>query len=268
MKKVISLALLFMLLATANAGAAVYLEIEDIEGESTNSSSAETTNTRTSSEQKAQFELQKSNDSSAETETGTHSGGGGGGAGKVQMSTEEEKKGNVEYGWKVEEGEKLEGTGIEPDEIDFMGDNRGGEKGGTEDINIGVGELLRTNLAILLSGGSDDEAEAEENRSEVAKIILAGLQEGDRPIETLSLNFEKISVQSRERVRLFGIIPTSAKATIEIDSEAEVKVKFPWWAVFASGKNSEELGQSTLDAIVDVLKARHDTVKNAISNVR
>ncbi len=41
----------------------------------------------------------------------------------VQQGVEEgKKKGNVEYGWKVEEGEKLEQTGIEPDEIDFMGE--------------------------------------------------------------------------------------------------------------------------------------------------
>ncbi len=58
-------------------------------------------------------------------------------------TTDSGKKGNVEYNWKVEEGEKLEQTGVEPDEIDFMGENE-----------------QTTNFGVLLEGNSDDDEEA------------------------------------------------------------------------------------------------------------
>lgn len=58
-------------------------------------------------------------------------------------TTDSGKKGNVEYNWKVEEGEKLEQTGVEPDEIDFMGENE-----------------QTTNFGVLLEGNSDNDEEA------------------------------------------------------------------------------------------------------------
>lgn len=85
--------------------------------------------------------------------------------------TQSARKGNVEYGWKVEEGEKaargdmvLKGSKIgenapagDPDRPLVAGRvpdpaveremKESGEKGGTEDINIGVGELQEATVS-------------------------------------------------------------------------------------------------------------------------
>jgi hypothetical protein len=193
-------------------------------------------------------------------------------------SVDDTQGGNVEFEWQVEEGEKAQDGG-DPDRPVIQGsvpNNQSGEKGGTEDINIGVGELnmsageqeSATNFGILLGGGSENEEEAQKNRDKVAKILLEGMKETDIPVESISLNFEKITTKSNAEVKLFGFIPLSAQATVEIDAEQRVKVKFPWWAFLASGKNKEELGQRVFTTLSDVLKTRHDTVKNSINNVR
>jgi len=92
--------------------------------------------------------------------------------------------GNAETTWKVEEGEKT--PGVEPDEIDapaMEGDAEitlkamdSEEKGGTEDMNIGIGELVddglepdeidnamrqKSNFAILLRSGGDDDSDGD-----------------------------------------------------------------------------------------------------------
>lgn len=65
--------------------------------------------------------------------------------GSVDSGTDEGKKGgNVEFEWKVEEGESAAPALMEIDTIKGESKEEGkesGEKGGTEDINIGVGEL-------------------------------------------------------------------------------------------------------------------------------
>jgi hypothetical protein len=55
---------------------------------------------------------------------------------------------------------------------------------------------------------------------------------------------------------------------IEIASDKNAKVKFPWWAFMATNKNGDELGQQLVDTISNVLKTKHDTIKNSIGNIR
>lgn len=58
----------------------------------------------------------------------------------------QQKGGNVEYEWKVEEGESAAAKQLKQDSIAIKQTTHAasGEKGGTEDINIGVGELQET----------------------------------------------------------------------------------------------------------------------------
>jgi hypothetical protein len=192
---------------------------------------------------------------------------------------EQEKKGNVEYEWKVEEGTKAT-------------EEESGEKGGTEDINIGVGELqntgiepdeidfmgegkLVTNFGVLLGGGDDDsdgdDEKAREIHDAVVEILLQGAAEAEMPIEQISLNFEKINATVPYAVRIFGFIPATVRAHVEIDGEDHVKVRFPWWAFFASNtgkENKEEVGERAYSTLSNVLKAKHDTAMNAIRNLK
>lgn len=167
------------------------------------------------------------------------------------------KKGNVEYEWKVEEGEKgAPNPGVEPDEIDVADDD----------------EPITPDFGILLGGGppagGDDGEEAAESRAAIAEILMEGMQEAGAPTESISLNYEKIKAKVVQPVKLFGFIPLSADATIEIDAEQNVKVQFPWWAAFATGKDGETLGQKVFTALSNVLKTKHDTIKNSIGNIR
>lgn len=198
------------------------------------------------------------------------------------------KGGNVEFEWKVEEGEST--PGVEPDEIDAQADpqeasvdyflkiegveGESTENAGVEPDEIDVvadGEPLMTNFGILLGGdegGDDGEELTEEQLATVAGILLEGMQEEGAPAETLSLNYEKIKTTTKKEVRLFGFIPVSVDASVEIDQQNDVKVKFPWWAFLATGKDADALGEQIVTSLSNVLKTKHDTVKNAIGNIR
>lgn len=194
----------------------------------------------------------------------------------------------MEYNWKVEEGESA--PGVEPDEIDAQadpqeasdmfleikgieGESTKNQVPGVEPDEIDVAadpEPLTPDFGILLGGESEDDPESltEEQQTAVAEILLQGLQEEGAPTETLSLNYEKIKTTTKQSVKLLGIIPMEIEATVEIDAEEQVKVKFPWWSFLVSGKDSDALGQSIFTSLSNVLKTRHDTVKNAIGNIR
>jgi len=202
------------------------------------------------------------------TSTGTSAGtsGSGAGAGKVQMAatgtqkaqfdafikidgvdgeskkgTSSGAKGNVDYSWKVEEGESLKTKGVEPDEIDVASN----------------AQPITPDFSILLGGGdgsASSSEETEKNRSKIAEILLNGAKEEGAPVEQLSINYEKIKTKVRHEVKLFGIIPISTVADIEIDASARAKVSFPWWAFLASGKNEEKLGQQIVETISSVLQ--------------
>lgn len=223
----------------------------------------------------------------------------------VMVSDEETRGGNVEYEWKVEEGEKMEG--VEPDEIDAAMEQaaegqtastestRGTKKGNVEyewkveegesapPANTGFDRVdapsdpqpITPDFSILLGGGGgggsdDDEGDelTEETRSAVADILLKGMQEEGAPSETLSLNFEKIKTTAKQSVKLFGFIPLSITATVEIDADGNAEVSYPWWSFLVGGKDGDSLGKSIVASLSNVLKTKHDTIKNAIGNIR
>lgn len=167
---------------------------------------------------------------------------------KIDGVEGEAKKGNVEMQWKVEEGEKA------------------AEAPGVTDVAPDA-QPLTPDFSILLGGGSDEDEEAQEGRAAAAEILLQGMQEAGAPAEQVSLNYEKIKTKLRQDLKLFGLIPVRASVEVEVDAEERVTVRFPWWAFLASGKQAD-LGERVFATLSDVLKTRHDAVKNAIGNVR
>ncbi|HXV26441.1 MAG TPA: hypothetical protein VD862_00200 [Candidatus Paceibacterota bacterium] len=191
---------------------------------------------------------------------------------------ESEAKGNVETEWKVEEGEK---STDEPD--DSMEAKESGERGGTEDINIGIGEHRAAvdsffDIFVDLSAEGDEGGNAGilfgsggsggDGGSAVADILLQGMQEEGVPTEQISLNFEKITARVRHEVRLFGLIPVRTTADVDVDAEGGVKVRFPWWAVLATGKDAENLGSRTSGALGNVLEVKYEAILEVITGVR
>lgn len=294
MKKVIIALLLALALGPVGANAAVFVKYDGVDGESTDSS----TDSETTRVEIVPISAEKTSTRDDGEDDGSSSG-------------------NVEAEWKIEEGESAAVPGVEPDEIDapaMEGDaeitlkaqEEEEERGGTEDMNIGIGELQesglepdeidsrtrqRTNFALLLSsGGEDNEDEgldvdsdndgaamdgvepeeidlaadggAEMLREETmmrkmdADSILSAVQETtDVPIEIVQLNHEEeeLEAEVRHTVRLFGFIPVETRAHVTIDAEERIKVKFPWWAFFAGGKDREGLGDRVFSAILSVL---------------
>lgn len=249
---------------SAYAAADYYLKIDGVEGESTARASA-------TGAAEATVTSVIQSETTVEADGKSHKG-------EIDLSSAteaEKKKGNVEYGWKVEEAEKAM-------------EAESGERGGTADINIGVGELQNTgiepdeidfmgesenatNFGILL-GGSGDNEETDEERAqglERARLVIEeNAKASDQAIESVSLNFEKITTRVRHEVRLFGFIPIETTAEVDVDVEQRVAVRFPWWTIFASGDNDESVAERVYSTLSNVLKTKHDTVKNAIQNVR
>jgi hypothetical protein len=183
---------------------------------------------------------------------------------KIPPIDGESSEGKVEHEWKVEEGEKAAAPSIEPDEIDYADD----------------GEPITPDFGILLGGGIDQDDDGDtiltktedETRSQglarALEILEDGVKESDQAIESVSLNFEKITTRVRHEVMLFGLIPMTATASVDINADEEVDVHFPWWGLFATGKNSDALGERIFNTLSNVLKTKRDTIKNSIGNVR
>ncbi len=102
-----------------------------------------------------------------------------------------------------------------------------------------------------------------------------------------------VEVESQEEAKLFGFIKLPIRFVVVADMDSDgvedrVKVKFPWWSFLATtdfdadGFEAEAASKiesftikqgikaqaQLLSSISNVLKTRHDTAKNSISNIR
>ena len=224
----------------------------------------------------------------------------------------EEKKGNVEHEWKVEEAEPAARDLGKPKYEDIKASMGGtsdeeGEKGGTEDINIGVGELQGNAVsvsAVEVRGWDPKEkqeflatvkAHAQVRSEQDLENFAKGVLLENENMEEISLNFEKITMEHRSSGKLFGFIPISFTQRVELEAEGDdagrVKVKMPWFsfllkadvpaedieteaeasisANLGNNENWDFGGQAEIIATIsNVLKTRHDTVKNSVGNIR
>jgi hypothetical protein len=142
---------------------------------------------------------------------------------------------------------------------------------------------------------------APEDPSDVAtkedlELFVMSTVEADANMESVSFNFDKIVIHYATSGRLFGIIPLTFTEVVELDTDptsktvGRVKVKFPWFRFLLrpdiSAGEVEEAAEKGHDkwialdswsatdqaeafaSVSNILKTRHDTVKNSISNVR
>lgn len=282
-------AFLIVLLGAGSADAASYMKFDGVDGESADAST-QTQMTLTAQPVSEPTRVQTT------TQTDTDTDGEGA------------KKGNVEYTWKVEEGEgitpvlleidgvkgestdtsrkddgikdhtwKLEqaqasrsaggGGGEGKVQVSTFGNEESSEKGGTEDINIGVGEnAMRGGISV--AAGDIDGLTAEERQEFLAaakahaevrsqqdlEIFAKGVLLEDEQVEQISLNFEKIQVKHQARAKLFGLFPLSIIEEVEVDTQGEdagrVKVKLPWFSFLLSTESSEQELQGVVESEV------------------
>lgn len=203
-------------------------------------------------------------------------------------SDDESKKVPVEYNWKVEEGEKFQG--IEPDEIDAANDalGGGGLKGG---ISVAAGDVNglteEERQEFLATVKSHAEVKSGQDLENFAKGVLLN----DAAVDDIAVDEEGVSISYKARGKLFGIIPITFTETVMVNPIGVVKVRFPWFSFLVnedvevgdietdiSLSNRELTGTGevwdfsayarTINIISNILKTKHDTAKNSISNVR
>lgn len=201
-----------------------------------------------------------------------------------------EKKGNVETEFKVEEGEK----NIQP--LDDVSSSEGDDATSSKPKEIVVvGSKVRVSIEKLGDNAPRIDIEVDDVKSDEDLALFATKKaEEDENIEEISLNYEKINMKYSTEAKLFGFLPIAMRENIEFvaDNEGRVKVQFPWWNIFAKKainkeslerdlttafqeKSAEEDAESNarvtaqhLHVLTNILKAKHETAKNAINNVR
>lgn len=228
----------------------------------------------------------------------------------IDGESSESSKGNVETEWKVEEGESAATPGVEPDEIDVRAtsetrntEKESGEKGGTADINIGVGELNIVSVSAVEVRGWDPEKKeaflgtvqthAQVRSEQDLENFATGVLVNDTNFETIALNYDKIDVKYRMEGKLFGFLPHTytERVTVQTSAEAQerVQVRFPWYRfLLATGITETEIEESleadldlgaqtetdvrtlaqALETISISLKAKHETAMNSIRNLK
>ncbi len=131
------------------------------------------------------------------------------------------------------------------------------------------------------------------------KIYIEAVALNDPRIEFITVGKESLHVVSKEEGKLFWVIPVRMSSIVTVqytlfdssEDPASVSVKLPWWNVFVkknygAGELETELMEATewekidntdnpvaaisfaLSTVSNVLKTKHDTVKNSIGNVR
>lgn len=130
-------------------------------------------------------------------------------------------------------------------------------------------------FGILLGGGSevkggvyvasgDVNGYSDEKRAQLAAILLQGLEEAGAPVEQVSLNFEKIKVQVRQDLKLFGFIPVAARSDVDVDSRGNATVAHPWWSFLATGKDAE-LATKVVTVLTTAFTNKYEIITNAIA---
>src|SRR3989344_6775138 len=176
-------------------------------------------------------------ETSARATTSTSSAGAAaGGSGTVTTKPEEASDMFLEI--KGVEGEAAEGTPGKPKYEDIKASVGGasdeeGEKGGTEDINIGVGELQGNAVsvsAVEVRGWDPKEkqeflatvkAHAQVRSEQDLENFAKGVLLENENMEEISLNFEKITMEHRSSGKLFGFIPISFTQRVELEAEGD-----------------------------------------------
>jgi len=176
-----------------------------------------------------------------------------------------------------------------------------------KEINI-IGSKLRKelnlpeDLKIEVRGWDPVKRESMIERDELEtnedlEVFIAQTVLSDNAIESISFNFEKIKFGYKTDVKLFGFLPVTmieeVEADISLEREEEIKVKFPWWHVFARGKPKyddiknkleEEREKAEKDLLniqneiqktgrlvtllLNIMKSSHDTAESSINDTK
>lgn len=211
-------------------------------------------------------------------------------------SPDDAKKGNVEMNWKVEEGEKGAAEPNENDRLINAGPTTDWPTGGVHVAAADINGLTEEEKQEHLSSVRDW---AEMKSGQDLQNFATGVLLKDVQMKGVTIQENLIEVDYSMPAKLFGLISMQYRASVSIDrgdnenwNFGNVKVKFPWYSfllrkelstgdlttvVQQAGADEAEGGTElqsfgsaakVLALVSNVLKTKHDTVKNSIGNVR
>jgi len=175
------------------------------------------------------------------------------------------------------------------------------------DISVGSDDIKKLRVESVNDGNNENWDFGAENvktsadlKTHVNAVVL-----NDEAIEDVKVTKDTIEVKSKEQGKLFWFIPVTMDSTVTVkyslsdstEDRADVSVRFPWWHVFVKKFNNSPsavqleivagiqkiewqkvdntetvtdagIVSKMLQTVSNVLKTRHDTVKNSIGNVR
>ncbi len=176
-------------------------------------------------------------------------------------------------------------------ELQSVGDKAAYEKfngaGGSSDA---ASRLLPTvnkkTAAVIVRGWDPDKKAAIEARVKEAT-------DKDENIASAEVDNDKIEVQYRRPVKLFGFIPVAYYHAFTVDGKGNIAQGHPWWLIFATGdatafsadvqadfRNNQsglrwiktptelELQIQRFSALIEILKTRHDASQQAVSSLK
>lgn len=152
---------------------------------------------------------------------------------------------------------------------------------------LGEDEVQRMNKSELVETLASAPIESEDD----LELYATALADSDEQIQKIVIN-EGVLVEYEQPAKFLGFIDITYTATAEVDKLGRLKVQFPFW-LFLTQNNSREIEtelqdrlaedellanidlqnilqkqQQTLQTISNVMKAKHDTIKAVLRNVR
>lgn len=173
-------------------------------------------------------------------------------------------------------------------ELQSVGDKAAYEKfnGAGSAANRLLPTVNKKTAAVTVRGWDPDKKTAIEARVKEAT-------DKDENIASAEVDNDKIEVQYRRPVKLFGFIPVAYYHAFTVDGKGNIAQGHPWWLIFATGdatafgadaqadfQNNQsnlrfikaptelELQTQRFSALVEILKTRHDASQQAVSNVK
>jgi hypothetical protein len=212
-----------------------------------------------------------------------------------------------------------EDSGAEPVHMPLEGGTQGSEELPELDDEVLVGARdaeKEYTTDVIIKGSTVKENYADKDHNKWIEILSVGVKDEkglemyaaataatDENVEEIELSANQIVMKYKQPAKLLGFIPVNYTTTVTVDTGEEiypdkygrVKVKFPWWLIFARDgskdlkseleqklsspggdaqlaninmQNSVQKQQELLQMMSNIMKAKHDTAKASINNIR
>lgn len=117
---------------------------------------------------------------------------------------------------------------------------------------------------VNLEGDTETQIQNEEDVKAYGEVVA----KHHTRVERAEVRNRTIEVHFRDRVQFFGFVPVSLTARTVVDAEGNVEVKYPWYAAFATGKNTKASVESRVRASLEGNSLSFMTETGAQADVR